>query len=98
LIQAHKLKIPRNKHAHLLILKPFIIDRLLHRTNAVPRTSASRFGNAPERCAGILTHAAAIIEVLPRNEKNTMEAEHLNSISNKLDDIAQRAAELRRYL
>jgi len=71
---------------------------LLHRTNAVPRTSASRFGNAPERCAGILTHAAAIIEVLPRNEKNTMEAEHLNSISNKLDDIAQRAAELRRYL
>jgi hypothetical protein len=27
-----------------------------------------------------------------------MEAEHLNSISNKLDDIAQRAAELRRYL
>jgi hypothetical protein len=35
---------------------------------------------------------------LPRNEKNTMEAEHLNSISNKLDDIAQRAAELRRYL
>jgi hypothetical protein len=35
---------------------------------------------------------------LPRHEKNTMEAEHLNSISNKLDDIAQRAAELRRYL
>ena len=27
-----------------------------------------------------------------------MEAEHLNSISNKLDDLAQRAAELRRYL
>jgi len=35
---------------------------------------------------------------LPRNEKNVMEAEHLNSISNKLDDLAQRAAELRRYL
>ena len=30
--------------------------------------------------------------------KNTMEAEQLNSISNKLDDLAQRAAELRRYL
>jgi hypothetical protein len=28
----------------------------------------------------------------------TMEAEHINSISNKLDDLAQRAAELRRYL
>jgi len=27
-----------------------------------------------------------------------MEAEQLNSISNKLEDIAQRAAELRRYL
>ena len=27
-----------------------------------------------------------------------MEAEHLNSISNQLDDLAQRAAELRRYL
>lgn len=28
----------------------------------------------------------------------SMEAEQLNSISNKLDDLAQRAAELRRYL
>jgi hypothetical protein len=27
-----------------------------------------------------------------------MEAEHINSISYKLDDLAQRAAELRRYL
>lgn len=27
-----------------------------------------------------------------------MEAEHLNSIANQLDDLAQRAAELRRYL
>jgi len=27
-----------------------------------------------------------------------MEAERLNSIANKLDDLAQRAAELRRYL
>jgi len=27
-----------------------------------------------------------------------MEAERQNSISNKLDDLAQRAAELRRYL
>jgi hypothetical protein len=30
--------------------------------------------------------------------KIAMEAEHLNSISNQLDDLAQRAAELRRYL
>ncbi|MDP2882590.1 MAG: hypothetical protein Q8N89_13550 [Azonexus sp.] len=29
---------------------------------------------------------------------SNMEAEHINSISNKLDDLAQRAAELRRYL
>jgi len=27
-----------------------------------------------------------------------MEAEQINSISNQLDDLAQRAAELRRYL
>jgi len=27
-----------------------------------------------------------------------MEAEQINSISNKLDDLAQRAGELRRYL
>ena len=31
-------------------------------------------------------------------ESTTMEAEHINSISYKLDDLAQRAAELRRYL
>lgn len=31
-------------------------------------------------------------------ESTIMEAEHINSISNKLDDLAQRAAELRRYL
>jgi hypothetical protein len=30
--------------------------------------------------------------------KRNMEAEHINSISYKLDDLAQRAAELRRYL
>jgi hypothetical protein len=34
-----------------------------------------------------------------RNESGiSMEAEHLNSIANKLDDLAQRAADLRRYL
>lgn len=36
--------------------------------------------------------------VFASNENNAMEAEHINSISNKLDDLAQRAAELRRYL
>jgi hypothetical protein len=30
--------------------------------------------------------------------QESMEAEQLNSISNQLDDLAQRAAELRRYL
>ena len=42
--------------------------------------------------------APAIIVPLKYPEKSTMEAEHINSISNKLDDLAQRAAELRRYL
>ncbi len=32
------------------------------------------------------------------NTEEFMEAEHINSISNKLEDLAQRAAELRRYL
>jgi hypothetical protein len=35
---------------------------------------------------------------LQYNGKRLMEAEHINSISNQLDDLAQRAAELRRYL
>ena len=39
-----------------------------------------------------------IIRFLHCNEKYNMEAEQLNSISNKLDDLAQRADELRRYL
>jgi hypothetical protein len=39
----------------------------------------------------------AIIVAL-HETKIAMEAEHLNSISNQLDDLAQRAAELRRYL
>jgi hypothetical protein len=35
---------------------------------------------------------------LQYSENSIMEAEHINSISNKLDDLAQRTAELRRYL
>jgi hypothetical protein len=35
---------------------------------------------------------------LKNHWKSNMEAEHINSISYKLDDLAQRAAELRRYL
>jgi hypothetical protein len=35
---------------------------------------------------------------LQHSENSIMEAEQINSISNQLDDIAQRAAELRRYL
>ena len=42
--------------------------------------------------------ATAIISALHHYENRIMEAEHINSISNKLDDLAQRAAELRRYL
>jgi len=53
---------------------------------------------ALKKCSQILPCPAAIIALLPRNETNIMEAEHINSISNKLDDLAQRAAELRRYL
>ena len=41
---------------------------------------------------------AAIIRPLQHFGKSAMEAEHINSISNQLDDLAQRAAELRRYL
>ena len=44
------------------------------------------------------TSVTGIIDVLQVGESTTMEAEHINSISNKLDDLAQRAAELRRYL
>ena len=40
----------------------------------------------------------AIITFLQFDGSSNMEAEHLNSIAYKLDDIAQRAAELRRYL
>ncbi len=40
----------------------------------------------------------AIIAPFPSNGIRIMEAEQLNSISNKLDDLAQRADELRRYL
>ncbi len=42
--------------------------------------------------------APAIIAPLKYIENSIMEAEHINSISYKLDDLAQRAAELRRYL
>lgn len=39
-----------------------------------------------------------IIRVFALQDTAAMEAEQLNSIANKLEDIAQRAAELRRYL
>lgn len=68
------------------------------RTIQVPAFFRARRNNASERCSAMRLGAAAIIEVLPSNETNIMDAEHINSIANKLDDIAQRAAELRRYL
>ena len=66
----------------------------------------SRFAlhHAPMRClpapccrAESWRHAA-IIRPLHSTGTDQMEAEQLNSISNKLDDLAQRADELRRYL
>jgi hypothetical protein len=45
-----------------------------------------------------LTPGPAIIAVFQTPGNCRMEAEQLNSISYKLDDLAQRAAELRRYL
>jgi len=71
---------------------------MLHRTNNVPPPAQSLHNHALKPCSRIPPCSAAIIAVLPRNETNIMEAEHINSISNKLDDLAQRAAELRRYL
>lgn len=45
------------------------------------------------RCfSGIITRFQRIPEV------HDMDAEHLNSISNKLDDLNTRVGELRRYL
>lgn len=41
---------------------------------------------------------ACIIALFASQDREIMEAEQINSISNKLEDIAQRAAELRRYL
>jgi hypothetical protein len=46
----------------------------------------------------LLRHSAPAIIAALHETKIAMEAEHLNSISNQLDDLAQRAAELRRYL
>jgi hypothetical protein len=62
------------------------------RTNLVHQTETIRSPSAPRR--------TAIIDALQHSGKSTMtmDAEHINSISYKLDDIAQRAAELRRYL
>ncbi|MBS1191975.1 MAG: hypothetical protein H6R10_3767 [Rhodocyclaceae bacterium] len=47
----------------------------------------------PRRAPG-----TGIIVVFRIIGNHDMEAEQLNSISNQLDDLAQRAAELRRYL
>ncbi len=63
------------------------------------RPAARRQVSAP--CCPQSIHAlpaAAIIAALHHYENRIMEAEHINSIANKLDDLAQRAAELRRYL
>ena len=46
----------------------------------------------------VVPSSAGIMMRFTAFESTTMEAEHINSISYKLDDLAQRAAELRRYL
>lgn len=57
-------------------------------------------GSIPPGPAGVnpVTPGPAIIVTLQTTGNCLMEAEQLNSISYKLDDLAQRAAELRRYL
>ncbi|HJW27164.1 MAG TPA: hypothetical protein VJ576_19895 [Rhodocyclaceae bacterium] len=65
---------------------------------------APAWGTAPPQ-AGTWTGLSAFVGILQQaiiehlvSRIRDMEAEQLNSISNKLDDLAQRAAELRRYL
>jgi hypothetical protein len=41
---------------------------------------------------------SGIIPSLSQMQKQTMEAERINAIGNKIADLAQRGAELRRYL
>jgi hypothetical protein len=65
----------------------------------VARQAARRQVSAPGRAQSIqCPPGTAIIEVSQHHGKRPMEAEHINSIFYKLDDLAQRAAELRRYL
>lgn len=62
---------------------------------------------APARCATIQAHQrgapglsglSGIIQTLNLIQKLTMEAERINAIGNQIADLAQRGAELRRYL
>ncbi len=57
------------------------------------------FRQGPSTSGKCIPFGNVIIEGLNQAPESTvMEAEQLNAISNKLDDLAQRAAELRRYL
>jgi len=66
---------------------------MLRRTNPVTRKALTRHTGAESH-----GEQPCIIASFALQDTAAMEAEQLNSISNKLDDIAQRAAELRRYL
>ena len=59
------------------------------------RLSEPSTGGRRRSAAGV---GAGIMTLLPNTGPIAMEAEHQNAISNQLDDLAQRAAELRRYL
>ena len=60
------------------------------------RTMSAR--QAPQRAGGTAARMYNGAFCTAIKKRISMEAEQLNSISNKLDDLAQRAAELRRYL
>jgi hypothetical protein len=72
---------------------------LLHRNDPILRPSGAEICRLPDE--KLMTKApagAGIMAGFQVFESTTMDAEQINSISYKLDDIAQRAAELRRYL
>lgn len=75
----------------------------MHWESRRPHQGSAGHGDTAEapRLKTVRTVAAGITGyncVFACNENNAMEAEQINSIANKLDDLAQRADELRRYL
>ena len=76
---------------------------MLRRNNAILRPPGKHSGLIPTKklCSSTgreRTSESFIMSGFQDSGRPAMEAEHINSISYKLDDLAQRAAELRRYL